>query len=274
MTLRVRILAGLAVFLLTPLVIVRSIEDSMIYFPTRYPEGYWSPEQFGMSVEDCYFESEDGVRLHGWYAECPGVRRTLLWCHGNAGNVTDRIEQIKLFVEKIGTNVFIFDYRGYGRSAGEPGENGLYRDGRAAYDYLIHVRKIDPSDLATFGQSLGGAIAVDVAANRRCARLILEATFTSARDMARRVFPLLPVGWVIRTRFDSMAKISRLSIPLLMFHGDNDQTVPLEFGERLFQAANPPKQFVVLPGSDHNDTYLVGGRLYIDSFKNFLREMR
>ncbi len=264
----------IAVVAILLVVAVRSFEDSMIYFPAKYPEGYWSPVDFGVQAEDCYFESEDGIRLHGWYAPSPGVRPTTLWAHGNAGNITHRLDHIKLLVEQVGLNVFIFDYRGYGRSDGKPSEEGLYRDARAAYDYLIKQRMLLPSDVIIYGQSLGGAVAVDLATTRSCSGLVLEATFTSARDMARLVIPLLPVDWVIKSEFNGLAKIARVRIPILMLHGAHDRTVPIRLGRTLFESANEPKRFVELPHSDHNDGYVVDSQLYVDSLREFLSGMK
>ncbi|MBI4469295.1 MAG: alpha/beta hydrolase [Acidobacteria bacterium] len=268
-----KLVLAAALLLLLPLVFVRSIEDSMIYFPSRYPEGYWSPEKLGLQVEDVYFVTDDGVHLHGWFAASPGALQTLVWCHGNAGNVSDRIGQIRLFVEKVGVNCFIFDYRGYGRSEGVPSEEGLYRDAHAAFDYLARSRGTRDGRIVIYGQSLGGAVAVDLAAARPCAGLVLEATFTSAREMSRLIFPWAPIGFLLKSRFDSAEKIGAVHVPLLMLHGDRDQTIPIDYGRRLFDAAHEPKRFVVLPGSDHNDTYIVGGQGYVDAFREYLSNL-
>ena len=244
------------------------LERSMIYYPAVYPEGYWNPEDFGVEVEDCWFTSEDDVRLHGWFASADTATQTLLWFHGNAGNITHRLDNIRLLHDR-GINVFIFDYRGYGRSEGEPDEQGLYADGRAAYDYIINERSIRPDDIIFFGRSLGTAIAIDVAHDRTPRGLILESAFTDAKAMARVIMPLVPIGAVIKTKFDSIGKIKELRIPVLFIHGDRDSIIPYELGRKLFEAANEPKEFYSIPGADHNDTYIVGGEQYFSTLQTW-----
>lgn len=253
--------------------LLRFMENHFVFFPTKYPEGYWQPEVFGLEAEDCYFTTADGVRLHGWFVAKEDAIATLLWCHGNAGNITHRLDNLAKLHE-LPVNVFIFDYRGYGRSDGEPSEQGVYLDARAAYDFLVENRGIAPETIVLFGRSLGGAVAVDLAVERRCAGLILESTFTSARDMARAAFGPLPVHWIMKTDFNCVAKIRRYRGPLLMLHGTADRTVPLRLGGRLYQAANPPKEFYEIPGADHNDTYLVGGKAYFEKLRAFVEEVR
>lgn len=261
---------ALALFFAIFIIGLRFMEDSMIYFPTKYPDGFWQPAAFGVAVEDCFFVSEDGVKLHGWVAPRDGAQATLLWCHGNAGNITHRLDNLKLLLERVNAHVFIFDYRGYGRSEGSPDEEGLYKDARAAYDYLLTRREVDPRRIILFGRSLGSAVAVDLALQRPRAGLILESTFTSAKDMAKKVFPFLPVHYFIGVQFDSESKIAQLKVPILFMHGTADHTVPLELGKKLFRVANEPKEFYEIAGADHNDTYVVGGEAYFAKLNEFI----
>ncbi|MFQ6015976.1 MAG: alpha/beta hydrolase [Anaerolineae bacterium] len=249
-----------------------SFEDQFIYYPSRFPEGFWQPELFGLSVQDIYFSAEDGVKLHGWFAPSPGAPVTLLFCHGNAGNITHRLENVKGLVD-LGLNVFIFDYRGYGRSEGTPSEEGLYLDAVTAYDYLLSHDRVNQGKLYLFGRSLGGAVAVELALRRPVAGLIIESAFTSVPDMARAVLPYFPVHLFVQTRFDSLSKISKVKVPILIIHGTADTVVPFRHGQRLFQAANEPKQFYQIAEANHNDTYIVGGRAYFERMAKFLEQI-
>lgn len=256
------------------LIMISTLEKQMIYYPAKYPDGFWEPERFGVPVKDCWFTAEDGVRLHGWYAE--GVESdldlTLLWYHGNAGNITHRLENMRDLLD-LGVNVFIIDYRGYGKSEGEPDEPGLYKDGVAAYDYLIDEKDHTKDNIVLFGRSLGSAVAVEVATQREVRGMVLESAFTDAKAMARIIMPFLPVGAVISSKFDSIGKIRDINVPVLFTHGDRDTIVPIDLGKELYKAANEPKTFYTIQGADHNDTYIVGGADYYQTIKKFLEEL-
>jgi uncharacterized protein len=227
------------------------LEDSMIYFPSPYPEGNWNP--VGLDFEDAWFASADGTPLHGWYVPRPDARAAVLFCHGNGGNITHRERALKMLNQRAGVSVLIFDYRGYGRSHGKPNEAGVLADARAARHWLAEREKIGERDVVVMGESLGGAVAVDLAARDGARALILESTFTLLPDMAAYHYRWMPVRWAMRTRFDSLGKIGDYHGPLLMAHGTADKIVPIEFGRRLFAAANEPKKLIVLRGHDHND---------------------
>ncbi|MFQ5671874.1 MAG: alpha/beta hydrolase [Nitrospinales bacterium] len=245
-------------------------EKKMVYYPSTYPAGIWETEPFGIQVEDVYFQSGDGVKLHGWFVPAEGAAATLLWFHGNAGNLTHRLDNI-IRLRALGLNVFIFDYRGYGKSEGEPDEPGIYRDSLAAYETLVRIKKISPERLFLFGRSLGGVCAIEVAAQRPAAGLILESTFTSAKDMARNLFPFLPLGYFIRSKFDAIGKIPAIEIPKLILHGTEDEIVPYRMGRELYEAAAEPKAFYEIRGSRHNDTYVAGGESYFRALGRFVR---
>ncbi|MDP6100980.1 MAG: alpha/beta hydrolase [Dehalococcoidia bacterium] len=246
-------------------------KEGLFYFPTNYPTGFWEPESFGLKVEDCYFPTEDGLTLHGWLALSPGAETCILWSHGNAGNLSDRLENIIRMVA-IGVNVFIYDYRGYGRSQGRPEEDGLYQDGRAAYDYLTSLSWVAPERLFLFGRSLGGAVALDTALSRPLAGLILESTFTSAKELFAHWYPGTAPGLLDGFRFPSLCKITRLGVPLLVIHGAYDERVPLKHGLKLLAAAPGPKEFYRIDRAGHNDTYFIGGQTYFDRIAAFIRE--
>lgn len=247
-------------------------EEKLIYFPYKYPDGNWQPETYGLKAEDCFFTTSDGLKLHGWFFRVDNPRATMLWCHGNAGNITHRLDNIQKLLP-LGINVFIFDYRGYGRSEGEPSEEGLYADARAAYDFLTGEKSIRSDSIVVFGRSIGSVVAVDLAAERPCRGLILESSFPSAKAMARELFPFLPLHLFLRSRFDADSKIARIKVPILFIHGIEDRTVPIHLGKQLFERANQPKTFYEIRGADHNDTYLVGGAEYFRRLKEFVSQI-
>jgi fermentation-respiration switch protein FrsA (DUF1100 family) len=227
-----------------------AMENSLIYFPSVYPEGDWSPQ--GLNFEDAWFEAADGTKLHGWYVPHPKPRAVMLIAHGNGGNLTHRRDLLE-GLGALGVTSLIFDYRGYGRSGGSPTEAGILADARAARRWLAERAGVREGDIVLFGESLGGGVMVDLAAADGARALVLENTFTSLVDVAAFHYPWLPVRLLLRTRMDSAAKIGKYRGPLLQFHGDADTIIPLAIGERLFDAAGEPKQFVVIHGGDHND---------------------
>lgn len=248
------------------------IEDKMIYFPAKYPEGIWNIKDYDIAVEDAYFKTEDGLTLHGWFVPSAENKITLLWFHGNAGNLSHRLENI-IFLHNLNINVFIFDYRGYGRSEGRlPSEKTIYIDSRAAYNYLIKEKDLPKKNLFFFGRSLGGAIAVEIAKEFSCTGIIIESSFTSAREMAGIMFPLLPVKYFIKTEYNSIEKIKDIYCPKLFIHGTRDNIIPFKLGKKLFDAAPEPKEFFEIIGAGHNDTYVVGGNEYFKTLDRFLRK--
>lgn len=239
--------------------------ESRIFFPDRHLEA--GPADYGLAAEEVWLEAPGSPRLHGWF--CPaGGGNLLLFCHGNAGNISHRLDNVLRLV-RAGLGVFIFDYRGYGRSEGRPSEEGIYADALTAYDWAQARAAADGGRLVVFGRSLGGAAAVHLAARRRPAGVILESTFTNLADMARRHFPLPLPASLLAGRFDSLGRIGEMSCPLLVIHGDRDEIVPLELGRRLYEAAPRPKEWLALAGAGHNDTYLVGGPAYFERLARF-----
>jgi uncharacterized protein len=226
------------------------LEESLIFIPLNYPTDDWEPG--GLKIEDANFETADGTRLHGWYVPHQHGRAAILFCHGNAGNVTHRADTLRLLHDACGASVLCFDYRGYGRSQGKPSEQGVLADARAARAWLARREKIPERQIVLMGESIGCGVAVDLAADG-ARGLVLENGFTSLPDVAAYHYRWLPVRWLMRTRFDSAAKIGNYHGPLLQSHSEHDTIIPLEIGKRLFQAANEPKQFMLIAGCDHND---------------------
>ncbi len=226
------------------------LENSAIYAPAKYPEGNWVPIE--LRHEDAWFAAEDGTLLHGWYCPHPNPRAVVLYAHGNAGNLSHRAELLRRLHDEHGLAVMTFDYRGYGKSEGTPNEAGILQDARAARQWLALRAGIDPRDVVLMGRSLGGAVAVDLAAREGARGLILESTFTSMPEVAADHFSW-PIGLVMNHRLRSIDKIGNYHGPLLMSHGDADRVIEPAHGQRLFAAANEPKRFVAIPGSGHND---------------------
>jgi fermentation-respiration switch protein FrsA (DUF1100 family) len=247
------------------------LERIFVFFPIS--EIIYTPAQMGLEYKDVYFTTKDGQQLHGWYV--PGnTDVTLLWFHGNGGNISHRVPEIAQIHYRLGVNLFIFDYRGYGRSEGVPSESGTYRDSRAALAYLQGRADLNPQKIIYFGQSLGAAVAVELAAHQPPLGLVLIAPFVSLSDMARMLYRYLPTApWLVRGRYDSLAHISDIRRPLLILHGDQDNIVPISQGRKLFDAAYEPKQFQVLYGAGHDDTYIAGGAAYWDTLSEFLDEL-
>ncbi len=246
-----------------------TFEESAIFHPSRYPDGDWEPR--GAAFEDAWFESADGVRVHGWYAGAKDPRAVVLFAHGNAGNLTHRRWVLELFRERLGVSVLVFDYRGYGRSAGTPNERGILADARAARRWLAEREGIGEKDVVLAGESLGGGVAVDLAAKDGARGLVLMNTFSSLPDVAASHFRLLPARLLMTNRLDSRSKIAAYRGPLLQTHGDADRVVPYALGRRLFEAANEPKRFVAVPGGDHNDP---PSRDFLGALDRFLDDLR
>jgi uncharacterized protein len=227
-----------------------ALEDKMVFFPTKYPQGDWQPA--GLQFEDAWFAAEDGTRLHAWYCPHENPRAVVLFAHGNARNLTDWADTLRR-LHSLGVTAMTFDYRGYGRSEGSPDERGVLQDARAARAWLAQRTGIAESQIVMMGRSLGGGVAVDLAATDGARGLILESTFTSLPDVAGAHAAWLPAKTLMHNRLDSLAKIGKYHGPLLHSHGDADRLIPFEQGQRLFAAANEPKRFVTIPGGGHND---------------------
>jgi fermentation-respiration switch protein FrsA (DUF1100 family) len=247
------------------------IEDFFVFFPDRSIDA--TPAHWGLTAEDVCFEAADGTRLHGWFFPLHRTSPVILFSHGNAGNISHRLENIKLLVDQ-GLQVFIYDYRGYGRSEGRPSEKGIYQDGLAAYDYLISHENIPPDRIISFGRSLGAAAAIEIAIRRDVKSLIVESAFTSTKDMAKQMFLFQLLSPFIPASYNNLKKIRAVQIPKLIIHGEEDEIVPFSMGQRLYKAAPDPRHFYWIPGAGHNDTYLVGGKGYFEAFSRFARHSK
>lgn len=246
-------------------------QDSLMYYPTR--EWATTPDRQGMPFESITVKSSDNVVLSAWYVPAKkDSARVVLFAHGNAGNISHRIDSIRVFHD-LGLNVLIFDYRGYGKSGGTPSEKGLYRDIDAFWQYLRKQKGFRASNIILFGRSLGGAVAIDLASRKQPMALIVESSFSSAKDMADHLFSLLPNRLLLRFRFNSIDKISRVGSPVLVLHSPADEIIPYQQGRKLYARAPKPKQFFRLNGG-HNEGFLLNPGPYRQRLKSFIEMAR
>ncbi len=235
-----------------------------MFFPSKTIEA--TPAEIELKYEEVSFSTADGVILHAWWIPHLHARATLLFSHGNAGNISHRLEKLRIFHD-LGLNVFMYDYRGYGQSGGSPDEVGLYADAQAAYHHLVKIKKILARQIIAYGESLGGAVSTNLAEKSEIGALILDSAFTSVRDLAKVHYPFLAP--LARTQFDALSMVSGVRAPILVLHSPQDEIVPYLQGQRLFAAAGEPKQFVELRG-DHNGGFLISGEVYVEGIRKFL----
>jgi len=242
--------------------------NSFLFQPER--GFYITPDRLGLAYEDMVFQAQDGTGLHGWFIPGRGPA-AILFMHGVAGNISHRAENAAALHANLGTHVFLFDYRGYGRSSGEPSEEGTYLDAEAAFETLRKRPDVDPERIILFGHSLGGAVAIELAVRlgKRICGLIVESSFTTGREIAKFLFPVAPRN-AIPEFYNSLDKIGRVEAPVLVTHAEQDSLLPLEMGQALYAAAREPKYFYLVPGADHPNIYQIGGRAYFEQLATFI----
>lgn len=257
--------------LLLPSTVCAALEHMFLYFPDR--EIVMTPATMRLPFEDIFFTAEDGTNLHGWYLPGETGQPVVVFCHGNAGNISHRVDNLRLLRE-LGFSVFIFDYRGYGQSAGKASEEGTYSDMRGAIDWL-RKKGWETEQMLYFGRSVGAGVALQLALELPPAGLVLESPFTSIKAMGQHHYPLLWLlaGWLLEARYDNLSKIGQLQVPVLIFHGDRDQIVPQAMGRKLFSQAPQPKRFYSIPKAGHNDSYDRIGTEYWQQWREFLRQI-
>lgn len=227
-----------------------------------------TPLAAGLKFEPLNLETKDNIRIHGWFIPAPNERGVLLFFHGNAGNISHRLDSLLLF-NKLGLSTLIFDYRGYGKSEGRPTEAGTYADAEAAWYYLVRSRSVAPSKIIFFGRSLGAGVAVHLASRHTPAALIVESAFTSVPDLAAELYPFLPARWLSRFKYNNHRKLRNIRCPVLVIHSRNDEIIPFSHGQSLYAIANSPKKFLELRGG-HNDGFLISGKDYRQGLEDFL----
>ena len=241
-------------------------QSHYIYYPERVLSV--TPHSIGLQFESVSFETTDGVQLSGWFVPSESARGVILFCHGNAGNISHRLDSIQIF-HQLGLDVFIFDYRGYGQSEGKPTEQGTYKDAEAAWRYLIEERQVKPNEVIIFGRSLGGAVASWLAQSHTPGELILESTFTSLPDIAAGLYPYLPVRLLLRFEYNTAEYLGRVDCPVLIVHSRDDEIMPFNHGQRLFESAKEPKKFLEITGT-HNNGFITSGKRYEDGLHTFI----
>jgi len=246
---------------------VRYVEKKSCFFPQK--KMVVNPAGNGIAVENVSFKTEDHLTLNGWFFNNVSSRVTLLFFHGNAGNISHRLDKVRLF-HSLGLNVFIIDYRGYGKSQGVPSEKGIYKDALAAFDYLAKRDDIDTARIVGYGESMGGVAVIDLALHRPLAGLIVDSSFSSAADLARQHYPFVPT-FLLATKMDSVSKIKNVRVPKLFIHSKDDEIVPLALAQKLFDAAPYPKEFLEIQG-DHNGGYALSRSRYLPGIKDFLKK--
>lgn len=241
-------------------------QPSMVFIP--YKKLTQTPLDWGMKYEEVYLNNTEDIRLHGWFIPAAASEQVVLFFHGNAGNISHRGESIEIF-HKLGLNVFIFDYQGYGNSEGQPNESRLYADAVAAWRYLTNERGYHANDIFLFGRSLGGVVAANLASKTHSRGLILESTFSTAKDVANAIFPVLSRLVYLRYDFNTVAHMGRVSCPVLILHSPHDEIIPYSLGEKVYRAAKEPKSFIPMAG-DHNSGFLISQPEYERALARFI----
>jgi len=251
--------------------VVYVMQGRMLYLPNMPGRALtMTPSDVGMDYQDVSIETEDGVALHGWFIEGRSTR-VLLFFHGNAGNISHRLDSIRQF-QDLGLSVLIIDYRGYGQSGGRTTEKGIYRDADAAWRYLTMDRGVSASKIVIFGRSLGASAASWLATQHQPLALIVESSFTSVPDIARELYPWLPVRWLTRLSHATIDYVRDVRCPVLVAHSRDDEIIPFHHGETIFASANEPRTLLTLRGT-HNDAFLRDERAYIEGLRVFLKEL-
>jgi fermentation-respiration switch protein FrsA (DUF1100 family) len=243
------------------------MQPKFLYSPER--EVSSTPAELGLDFENVVFKSADGLNLAGWYVSVENPKFTLLFCHGNGGNIAHRLDSLNIF-HNLGLNCFIFDYRGYGDSQDKPSEEGTYLDAMAAYKWLIEDKKTPAENIIIFGRSLGGTIAAQLAGRVDARALVVESAFTSYVDMGKEYYPYMPVRWFARFGYKTVDYIRDVHCPVMLIYSRNDEIVPYKFGLELYEAANEPKEFIEIFGG-HNDCFLASGEIYIEVWEKWLK---
>ena len=245
------------------------MQAKLIYYPEIPSRKLTaSPEDIGLDYESVSIRTSDGVVLHGWFVPAPAEKGALLFFHGNAGNISHRLDSLRIFHD-MGLATLIIDYRGYGRSQGQVSEQGTYMDGEAAWNYLTGIKNIPASRIVVFGRSLGAAIAAHTAAKHEPGALILESAFTSVPDMAARLYPFLPVRLLSRFDYNTRKALHNVSCPVLIIHSPDDEIIHFENGVQLYEAAAGSKMLLRISGG-HNDGFLVSGKDYTEGINSFI----
>ncbi len=268
MRMLLNLLMLLVVTYLAMVLLVYSFQSRLVYFPEAVQQISNTPQAIGLDYTSVNIATSDDETLHGWWVPSPDAKGTVLFFHGNAGNISHRLDYLKMF-KQLGYNTLLFDYRGYGQSSGTPSESGTYLDAQATWRYLIETQRIAPAQIVLFGESLGGAVATWLAAHEKPGLLVLVSTFTSVPDLATEIYPFLPVRWITRFQYNTLESLQSVICPVFIAHSPQDEIIPFAHGQQLFQAAPEPKQFLTLQ-SGHNTSFIFMQPAWIKSLGKFM----
>jgi len=261
-------MASAAIVYAVVVLLVFVFQQHLVYLPQVARELVATPRAANLDFEEVQLRTEDGEMLHGWWVPAQTARGAVLILHGNAGNISHRVEYLTMF-NSLGYASLIIDYRGYGRSSGSPTEEGTYRDAEAAWRHLTEARGLKPREIVIMGESLGGGVAAWLAFKHPPRALVLASTFKSVPDLGAQIYPWLPVRWLARIEYNNLDRVRQIAAPLLIAHSRNDDIIPFTHGEALYAAAHEPKQFLVLSGG-HNDSFLFMRREWVRAVGAFL----
>ena len=246
------------------------MQPTFLYRPVR--QILYTPGELGLDFESVVFESADGLRLTGWYVPADDSELTVLFCHGNGGNISHRLDSINIFYN-LGVNCFIFDYRGYGESGGRTSEQGTYLDVEAAYKWLMEEKNVSPDSIIIFGRSLGGSVAAYLAAKVEVKALIIESCFTSYADIGKKFYSYMPVRLFAKFGYPTIDYVRDVNCPVMIIHSRDDDIIPFEFGQKLYEAVDAPSEFVEIFGG-HNDGFLVSSEIYKKAWMKWLEFLK
>jgi len=258
--------ASALAFYVAILLLLYVFQSGMMYHPVK--QIYQTPKAIQLEYEDVYFESGKGGQIHGWFIPSRQARATVLLSHGNAGNISDRLETLRI-LNRLHLNVLIYDYAGYGKSEGSPSEETTYQNAYSAWNYLSVEKQIPSGKIILMGRSLGGAVAAWLASRTEPAALVLESTFTSAVDLAEEIYPFLPVRMLMKFEYPTASYLPNVSVPIMILHSEDDQLVPFHHGRELYDIANDPKTFFKMNGA-HGNSHVVTGEEYIEALDEFV----
>ena len=246
------------------------MQSTFVYKPTR--DIYYTPEELSLNFEDIVFKTKEDLLLNGWYVPADNSRFTVLFCHGNGGNIMHRLDSINFF-NNLGLSCFIFDYRGYGKSQGKPTEDGTYLDAMAAYQWLVEEKNIPAENIIIFGRSLGASIAANLASKIKSRSLVMESTFTSYVDVGKKFYPYMPIRLFARFKYRTIDYLKEVHCPVMIVHSRDDEIMPFEFALKLYQAANEPSEFVEIFGN-HNDGFIMSDEIYKKAWNKWLEFLK
>lgn len=268
----IKFAASFALFYLAAMIAIYFAQSLFIYLPdmpTRNLET--SPTDINLQYDNVYLTTKDQIQIHSWYIPTNNAKKTILFMHGNAGNISHRLETIQIY-HKLGFNIFLFDYRGYGESSGKPSEKGTYLDAIAAWDYLTKEKKITADEIIIFGRSLGGGVATELAKNVSPTMLILESTFTSMPNISKEHYPFMPTNIIVKHKYDTVRKLKDITCPVVVIHSRNDEVIPFAHGQLIFDHANEPKSFIELRGG-HGNGFMLSKNEYIAGLQHAFQTM-